>query len=201
MIKLCAKKITSFLIYNESINSDEYELYKYGFETLIAFFLNIFIILIISYIVGKFKYTLLFLCCYCPIRQYTGGYHAENYKKCLGVFIIIYLINVTMLNLIKELKLNDILLLMEFISFIGVWILTPIEHRDKPLTNKERYHYKKVSRILSGAVLVLTLIGMNLKLTYEFSMYASSSVIWIFIMLNLAIIKDKGGCKYEETFK
>ena len=201
MVKLCAKKITSFLIYNQSINSDEYELYKYGFETLIAFIINIFIILIISFLAGKFKYTLLFLCCYCPIRQYTGGYHAENYKKCLGVFIIIYLMDVTMLNWIKILKLNEILLLMELISFIGIWILAPIEHREKPLTNKERVHYKKVSRCLSGAVLILTFIGMNFKLTYEFSMYASSSVIWTFIMLNLAVIKDKGGCKYGQIFK
>lgn len=193
MIKLCSEKITSFLIYNESINSDEYELYKYGFETLIAFFLNISIILVISYIVGKFKYTLLFLCCYCPIRQYTGGYHAENYKKCLGVFIIIYLINVTILNLVNELKLNDILLLMEFISCIGIWILAPIEHREKPLTHKEISHYKKVSRVLTGATLIFTFIGINLKSTYEFSMYASSSVIWIFIMLNMGIIKDKRG--------
>lgn len=201
MIKLCANKITSFLIYNESINSDEYELYKYGFETLIAFVINISIILIISCIVGKFKYTLLFLCCYCPIRQYTGGYHAENYKKCLGVFIIIYLINIIMLEYIKVLKLNDIVLLMEFISFIGIWILAPIEHRDKPLTYKEILHYKNVSRVLTGIILIVTFIGMNFKLTYEFSMYASSSVIWTFTMLNLAIIKDKGGYKYEEISK
>ncbi|MCU9807309.1 accessory gene regulator B family protein [Paraclostridium sp. AKS46] len=193
MIKLCANKITSFLIYNESINSDEYELYKYGFETLIAFIINISIVLIISCIVGKFKYTLLFLCCYCPIRQYTGGYHAENYKKCLGVFIMIYLINTIMLECIKVLKLNDIVLLMEFISFIGIWILAPIEHRDKPLTHKEISYYKKVSRVLTGIILVFTFIGMNFKLTYEFSMYASSSIIWIFIMLNMGIIKDKRG--------
>ncbi|QYE99752.1 accessory gene regulator ArgB-like protein [Paraclostridium sordellii] len=201
MVKLCAKKITSLLLSNEAINLYDYELYKYGFETLIAFIVNIFIILIISFLAGKFKYTLLFLCCYCPIRQYTGGYHAENYKKCLGVFIIIYLMDVTILNWIKNLKLNEILLLMELISFIGIWILAPIEHREKPLTNKEIAHYKKVSRGLSGAVLILAFIGMNFKLTYEYSMYASSSLIWIFIMLNLAIIKDKGGYKHGETFK
>ncbi len=201
MIKLCAEKITSFLIYNKSINSEEYELYKYGFETLIAFIINISIILIISCIVGKFKYTLLFLCCYCPIRQYTGGYHAENYKKCLSVFIIIYLIDVIMLSWIKIFNLNNILLLMEVISFIGIWILAPIEHREKPLTNEEISHYKNVARILTGVIVIITFIGMNFKLTYEFSMYASSSVIWTFVMLNLAIIKDKGGYKYYEVFK
>lgn len=201
MVKLCAKKITSFLIYNQSIDSDEYEIYKYGFETLLAFFLNISIILIISCIVGKLKYTLIFLCCYCPIRQYTGGYHAENYKRCLCVFIILYLINVMMLDWIKEFKLNDILVLMEFISFIGIWILAPVEHREKPLTNNEIHHYKKVSRILTGVIFMFTLIGMNFRSMYEFSMYASSSLIWVFIMLNLAIIKDKRGCNYEKDFK
>ncbi|MCR1850915.1 accessory gene regulator ArgB-like protein [Paraclostridium sordellii] len=201
MVKLCAKKITSFLLSNEAINLDDYELYKYGFETLIAFTINISIILIISFIAGKFKYTLLFLGCYCPTRQYTGGYHAENYKKCLGLFIIIYLINIMILDWIKILKLNDILLLMELIGFMGIWILAPIEHREKPLTHKEILHYKTVSRILTVSILILTFIGMNFKLTYEYSMYASSSIIWIFIMLNLAIIKDKGGYKYGETFK
>lgn len=201
MVELGAEKITSYLIDNEVIEPMEYELYKYGFETLIAFLLNIIIIFIVSYILNIFKYTVLFMCCYCPIRQYTGGYHAENYKKCLGVFIAIYLINVIILNWIKVLKLNDILILMEFTSFIGIWILAPIEHREKPLTYKEVSNYKRISRVLSGLILISTSIGMNFKCTYEFSIYASSSIILIFIMLNLAIFKDKRRNKYEKSFK
>ncbi|WP_343098935.1 accessory gene regulator B family protein, partial [Clostridioides difficile] len=28
-------------------------------------------------------YVLFFLMCYCPIRQFSGGYHADNYFRCL----------------------------------------------------------------------------------------------------------------------
>ena len=41
MIKSCAEKVTSFLVCNETIESDEFEIYVYGFETLIAFIVNI----------------------------------------------------------------------------------------------------------------------------------------------------------------
>lgn len=40
MFKSYASKITSFLIENKEINQDDYEVYKYGFEVLIAFIVN-----------------------------------------------------------------------------------------------------------------------------------------------------------------
>ncbi|MCC0645540.1 MULTISPECIES: accessory gene regulator B family protein [unclassified Clostridioides] len=193
MVKLCAKKITSFLIYNEAIDSKESENYEYGFETLIAFLLNIFVILTISCMLNKFKYTLLFLCCYCPIRQYTGGYHADNYKKCLGVFITIYLINLVLLTIINFFDLKEMLIILTFISYVGIWILSPIEHREKPLSDEEINHYKKVSRTLISIVLIFIFVGINSEVIYEYSAYAASSIIWIFIMINLAIIKNRGG--------
>ena len=45
MFKSYASKITSFLIENKEINQDDYEVYKYGFEVLIAFIVNIAIVL------------------------------------------------------------------------------------------------------------------------------------------------------------
>lgn len=87
MVESCANKITSFLICSKTIEEKEYDLYLYGFKTLIAFIVNIVVILFIGYILNRFKETALFLLCYCPIRQFTGGYHADNYKKML---IILY---------------------------------------------------------------------------------------------------------------
>lgn len=48
MFKSYASKITSFLIENKEINQDDYEVYKYGFEVLIAFIVNIAIVLSIG---------------------------------------------------------------------------------------------------------------------------------------------------------
>ena len=89
MFKSYASKITSFLIDNKEIEQEDYEVYKYGFEVLIAFILNIAIVLIIGLLFNKVFYSIVFLVCYCPIRQFVGGYHANNYTKCLLIFILI----------------------------------------------------------------------------------------------------------------
>ena len=93
MFKSYASKITSFLIENKEINQDDYEVYKYGFEVLIAFIVNIAIVLSIGLLFNKIFYSIAFLICYCPIRQFAGGYHANNYTKCLLIFILIFILS------------------------------------------------------------------------------------------------------------
>lgn len=189
MLKLCANKVTSILIHSDAIDKEDYELYSYGFETLIAFIVNILVILSVGFIFDKFSQTLLFLACYCPIRQFTGGYHAENYRNCLLVFITIFLINIAILHNAMIYSLNEIVILLAFISYIGIYFLAPIEHRNNPLSNKEKKHYKKIAITLSTIILTFSTMGMNFKATYEYALYSASAIVWIFIMLNLAIIK------------
>ena len=195
MIKSCAEKITSFLVYNKTIESREFEMYVYGFETLIAFIVNISVILAIGIIFDKFMQTILFLSCYCPIRQFSGGYHADNYKKCLVVFIKIYLVNILMISFISNRNLDGIILIGTFISYLGIWRLAPIEHRNNPLSKKEINHYKNIVRVLISIVLVLVSIGIKVDVIYEYTLYIASSIVWIFIMLKLANTKVTRGIK------
>ena len=113
MFKSYASKITSFLIENKEINQDDYEVYKYGFEVLIAFIVNIAIVLSIGLLFNKIFYSIAFLICYCPIRQFAGGYHANNYTKCLLIFILIFIFIMKMKKamVIRFLSANTITLL------------------------------------------------------------------------------------------
>ena len=188
MIKSCAEKVTSFLVCNETIESDEFEIYVYGFETLIAFIVNISVILAISMVFDKFRQTILFLSCYCPIRQFSGGYHADNYKKCLGIFVKIYLINISIISFISNRNLDGIIIIGTLISYLGIWRLAPIEHRNNPLSKKEINHYKKIVRILTSIVLLLVGMGIRIDAVYEYTLYISSAIVWIYIMLKLANI-------------
>ena len=167
MFKSYASKITSFLIENKEINQDDYEVYKYGFEVLIAFIVNIAIVLSIGLLFNKIFYSIAFLICYCPIRQFAGGYHANNYTKyTLMIFII------------------------STLSYTGIFILAPIEHRNNPLTLREIKKYKKISRILAGVVYILTLIFMEIDKLRELSAYTCSSLFWINMMLCLGVLKQ-----------
>lgn len=189
MVKAYADKITSYLIKRETIKDEEFEIYSYGFETLIAFIVNIVSILTVGYMLDRFIETLIFLCFYCPIRQFSGGFHAENYRRCLLVFITLYLYNTYFLYKIIHNNKTVLMILITIISYIGIIYLSPQEHRNNPLSNEERKKYKKIVIHISSFLLFLSFMGINYTVTYEYAMYASSVIVCIFIMLILGIIK------------
>ncbi|MGO0904341.1 accessory gene regulator ArgB-like protein [Clostridioides difficile] len=195
MIESCANKITSFLIINKTIEQKEYDLYLYGFKTLIAFIVNIIVILFTGYVLNRFKETALFLLCYCPIRQFTGGYHADDYKKCLLSFILIYLTNIYLIESLMSKKLDYIIIIIMCISYIGIYFLSPLEHRNNPLSKKEKQKYRKIAVCLISIVLLFSIIGVNFNITYRYSIYAASVIICIFTMLILGLIKQQGRSK------
>ena len=109
MIKSSANKVTSFLYYNKYIDSDkyDYEVYLYGFEALIASILNSVAILLIGLLFDRFIDSIVFLACYCPLRQYSGGYHADTYKRCFFTFICIFLATIFLENNLGNIDLTS----------------------------------------------------------------------------------------------
>ncbi|WP_027701209.1 accessory gene regulator ArgB-like protein [Metaclostridioides mangenotii] len=198
MIKNSAGKITSYLISNNEIKNEEYDIYLYAFETIIAFIINIAVILFVGFIFDRFTETLLFLLFYCPIRQFSGGYHADNYRKCLLAFIILYLTNMYIIEKLLSFKSNSIVIILMTISYIG--ILSPQEHRNNPLIKSEVKKYKKIVIYLSSFLFVTSTIGINFTITKEYATYTASVIVCIFIMLILGIIKKREELCHEEKF-
>lgn len=106
MVESYANKITSYLIKKETIDADDYELYQYAFETIVALIMQLSTILIIGFALNRFTETLLFLAFYCPIRQFSGGFHAENYKRCLLFFVTIHISNIYLMDKLINMKSN-----------------------------------------------------------------------------------------------
>ncbi|WP_315167574.1 accessory gene regulator B family protein [Metaclostridioides mangenotii] len=189
MVKSSANKITTYLISKETIDSEDYELYQYAFETIVAFIIQMSVILAIGYMFSRFIETVIFLAFYCPIRQFSGGFHAENYRRCLLVFMILYITNIYIVDKLISLHTNIPMIVITLISYIGISFLAPQEHRHNPLSEKERKSYKRIVMYICSFLLLLIILGINLTITYEYSMYASSVIVCIFIMLVLGIIK------------
>lgn len=190
MVKLSAQNITSFLIYNNEIKEDERDVYQYGFETLIASTLYFITVLCLGNIFDKFIHTLLFMLCYCPIRQFSGGYHADSYRECFMTFISLYLINVCTLNIFIHKIPNIVVILIVLLCAIGIAKLSPQEHRNNPLSAKEKEKYKKiVKRLVIFYTILITLLLTNNN-TYEYGFYIASAIYLIFIMLILGKYKN-----------
>ena len=67
MFKRLSYKFANILVNNEIVESEDFEIYRYGFETLIYFIVNISVALFIGIIFDRFIHTVIFLSCYCTL--------------------------------------------------------------------------------------------------------------------------------------
>lgn len=191
MFKKSADKMTSVLICNNMIDNNESKVYSYGFEILIAFIVNITTMLLIGFLFGKFTYILFFLMCYCPIRQFSGGYHADNYFRCLLTFVFIILSTILIIENLNLYLFKNIIMVTASISWVGICILCPIEHRSNPISDREKSTYKKVAVFVSTIILLMTVLSFLLNIFVDYFIYSAFAMFWIFIMLVLGKLKAK----------
>ncbi|CEN30901.1 accessory gene regulator protein B [[Clostridium] sordellii] len=188
MIKSSANKVTSFLYYNNYIDSDkyDYEVYLYGFESIIALILNTVSILLIGLLFDRFMHTVVFLLCYYPLRQFTGGYHADTYEKCFFTFVVIFIATIFIANHLGYAEVRPLILLFSVINYISICLLSPVDHINNILTDVEKVNYKKKARLIATSVLLFIFVSNN------YFIYSAFSLFWINILLNVAFIKNKG---------
>lgn len=191
MIEFLSQKMMYFLIENNAIKKEEIEIYNYTFETVIAFLINIIFILLIGWIMNRFICTILFFVFYCPIRQFSGGYHAENYKSCLLTFVAIYILNYVILENFFINKNSILFLLITIISFIRVYKKSPFEHREHSLSMNQRKKYKQIVFLGLTLDLIISIIGIHFKSIYVYSIYILSVINIIYLMIILGSIKQK----------
>lgn len=188
MFKSLSYKFANLLIKNEVIESEDFEIYRYGFETLIYFIVNILVALCIGIIFYKFVHTIIFLSCYCTLRQFTGGYHARNYTECTLTFSGMYLMTIFVASNINIDKNKYLLILFMIISMFIIYKLSPLEHRNKPLSINEKKNYKKVVIKLTIFISSMVMISLVVNIFEEYMIYSLFSIVWTSILLIIGFI-------------
>lgn len=190
MFKKISNKITNILVNNNIIELKDFEIYRYGFETLVYFIINISIALLIGIIFNKFVHTVIFLSCYCTLRQFTGGYHARNYLECTLTFSFVYLLIILLPNeLICEKHLFR-LIIMLIISIIIIYKRAPLEDTNKKLNQSEIRYYKKVAIKLAIFLSTIFILSLIFNFFKSYIIYIYFAIILIAIFLIVGIIKN-----------
>ena len=160
MLSYCAKRISSFFVYTNIVKKEELEVYTYCFEILLATILNFTVLLIVALVTGTLWRTVFFLIGFLPLRRLAGGYHADTHFRCFLIMLGVYFAFLVAQNVIPiERYLIATIVCVSF-SVLLIWLLAPVEAKNKPLSKKEKIFFRKRSRWASLIYVVAILLSI-----------------------------------------
>lgn len=184
-------KILKYITVQNVISDDEdvQDFYRYGIEIGISSILNIVLVLLLGLIINRVLESIVFLVLFIFIRSFTGGYHADTYFRCnllmCVTFVITVWVNHMTVNRIPVTILIGLILLTEMIIFV----LGPIENKNKPIDDSKKVILKLMGVIVS---LMINCVGLLFIDSYIGTMIIYTTFLIATLMV-AAIIKEKRG--------
>ncbi len=200
MLDKISKLILKFIVTYNAIDANDENMmafYKYGIELTLSSIINIFMILFLSMICDTWLEGIVFLAIFIPIRQFTGGYHADTYFRCNVVFSFCYLITLLATKLLFEHQNIVISIILCVTEILFISIACPIDNRHKTISNKKQY---KRCKCISIFLYILCVISFAIVHQYSeyFGFYILCSLHVVIVLGILGIIKERR-YKHEKT--
>ena len=186
--------ISDILEQQNKFSTEDKELYRYGIQQGLNILLNIITTIIIGALCGMIFPSIIFLLSYMPLRSFCGGYHAKTHMHCYICSIIM----ITGILLIAKYFTFDIIVyeFLLLISLILIFLLAPIEDRNKALDKDE----KRIFRKKSYAIAILEVFIYHIFLIIHFinickilsiALFSLSILMIIGWLKNLKIVNDR----------
>ena len=157
MLPLLSEKISSFFVRSGTIKAEDKEIYSYSFEILLATLMNFLALYLIAAITGKWWETTLFILGFIPLRSLAGGYHAKTHFRCLVTLLAVFALFLAILYFLPPSWYMIFSIAGAGVSFAFVWMLSPLEDKNKPLTANEKRFFRRRSRaaiLVYGTVII-----------------------------------------------
>ncbi len=195
MRETIARKLTNWLKNTGEIEAEDAELYEFGLYSLISYLLGLLITVTLGLALGLVLEALLFFFAFKALREYAGGYHASTQFRCalisVGTVILFFLV-------LRFLPVSTFAYVMiAFPSSLVIFIFSPIEAVNKPLTKSESREYKKRARLILLLIGAVMITGVFLT-WYQLATCLALVIIFCALQMIVAILRqygkgDKGG--------
>lgn len=193
LLQSISERLTLSLIESSIIDKEDEDLYQYGILQGFRIILNVVSALIIGLAFGRLSGIILFMAAYIPLRSYAGGFHAKTPLRC-------YVLSVLMLCLVSiglsQAILSDAFLYaISAVSAVTVFVLSPVEDKNKPLDEAEFNAFRKKARIILAVEYLICIASGILKWHLLFSVM-TYELVCMSIMLLAGLIKNhRGMCR------
>lgn len=179
--------IGEFFLRKKIIEEEDIELYIYGLRQGAIMLLNILTTLALGCLLGMAWESMAYLFTYAPIRTYAGGFHAKTPLRCYLTSVILI---IAVLLIIKYVVWTS------FLCYAGlaagsllIYLLAPVEDKNKPFTPKEEVYFRKKARVLLVIEILLGVVFSALDF-FILSACIVMSLNTLALMLILGKIKN-----------
>lgn len=156
MIWKLSNSIACFLV--PDCEEEDKEIYSYGVWVLLSTIFTSLEVLLLGLVLHSVVESIIYLLILMILRSYTGGYHATTSAKCnmlsIGCFVGSVVLSKGLVMLDSKVVLGIILLAVEIIIFLKA----PVEHENKPLSEKEKVQYRRYSIFLSLGICIAVVL-------------------------------------------
>lgn len=160
MITRMSKKLSSFFAANSIIKAEDKEVYEYSLEILFSTILNFVAVIIIALVSRKSLLTVFYLLGFIPLRLIAGGYHADTHFRCFLVLLGTYSAFLVIVTFLPDSFVWISTAAAVIITAIFIFLLAPVEDKNKPVSVEAKKSFKLKSRItvfVYSAITVLLL--------------------------------------------
>lgn len=144
----------------QDYDSDKLEIIKYGLTGLYLTLTKIFVILIVSLLIGNIKEVIIFMFIFNIIRTTSFGIHATKSWICLLSSLIIF-IGIPLICSYISLNIIQIIII-GLVSTILIFKNSPADTKKRPIVNpKRRMIYKLLSTLIAVIYVIITIFIKN----------------------------------------
>lgn len=174
MLERLSEKFAGKLVSAGIISEADTDVYVYGFFQAVMLLLNVITTLLLGILFQQLLLCMLLNAVYIPIRISAGGHHADTPFRC---YINSTIMIAILLAVIKWVPIHPVVsVILLVLASIVIWILAPVETENNPLDEKERYVYRKRTRI----VLVIEATASIFPLIFLKEQIAATIVLGLF---------------------
>ena len=184
------------IIADKTNRSKSVSVYCYALELLFTTVLGYAAILLLSVLFLQFRYGIIFILLFSPLRAVVGGYHAKKYLICFLCTCGLYSGQIFLFLILRHAGLNLLSIYgILFLCCVYIMLRSPIQNAAQPLSEGRVW----VNRIISRVLVItecITLISVS-RISEDVFIF---SVINCFATLeggrNAGLLTNKGLCHF-----
>ena len=185
MLEQVSEKAADWLISKGAAKKEDRDIYVYGLELSFSTLFSVFLILVLAIVFSDILYGILFLLCMFTIRFFCGGYHATTYLNCCLCSNSLFLASLGITLFTPEWLVLPLTLGICVISGLYVFIKTPIENDNNPMTEKKLKRNRRISRTIISVQSTLIVLGAFLLPQFASYTYMASLATGVVAILML----------------